>query len=108
MQYGYLRQRFGAPGNGDIGVTECNLVGGIGNGLICRRARTSNRVRLQCARKVWQQGHFPRDVGRDDRWQHRSVHQQVNEAPVEIRALHQLSHGALAEVDRGVVLEQRA
>ena len=106
MQDRNVGQRFRAAGDRDVDVAERDLVGGVGDRLVCRRAGAAHGERLHAFRQQRHQRDFARDVRREDRWNDRSEDERLDFAAVEIRALDQLGDAELAEVDRGDGLER--
>lgn len=108
MQNGHLRERLTATGDRHVGMTERNLVGRIGDGLVGRRTGATHRIGLQRLRKMRQQRDFARNVWGHHRRNDRPEDQQVGHRGIQGRTLHQFGHRQPPEVDGRVVLEQRA
>ena len=101
MKNGNVGEGLGSAGDGDVKVAQRNLVGGVSDRLICRRAGSADGEGLHSFRQQGHQRHFAGDVGRDHRWNHCPKNQCLDFLAVQIRALQQLSDAQFAEVDRG-------
>ena len=82
-------------------MAEGDLVGGIGDGLIGGGTGSSDGKGLYSLGKLRQQGDFPRDVGCEHGLHDGSVDDGLHERRVDLGALEQLRHAALAKFDGG-------
>ena len=89
-------------------MPEQDLIGGVGDRLVRRRAGTAHRVRLAALRQHGQQRHLAGDVRRDDGGNHRAVDHRLDELGLEVGALNELGDAELPELDRREMLERRA
>ena len=86
-------------------MSQGDLVGAIGDGLVGRGAGATDRDGLHSLGQHRKQRHFPGDIRRDDRRDDRTEHQRVDLTSVEVRALDQLRDARLAEIGGRDVLE---
>jgi hypothetical protein len=107
VQDRHAGERLRASGDDHVVVTEHDLIGGVGDGLVRRRTCPADRVGLTSARQHRHQGDFARDVRRDHRRDDRAVHDRLDVLAVEVRPLNELGNAPLAEVDGRHVFERR-
>src|SRR5438270_290925 len=68
-------------------MAERDLIGGISDGLVCRRTRATHGVRLAAPRQHRHERNFTRDVRSDDRRHDRTVDNRLDALDAALRGL---------------------
>jgi hypothetical protein len=97
-----------AASDGDIGVTQENLIGRVGNRLIRRGACATHRHGRDSFRQQRQQRHLARDVRREHRGHDGTEDERVDVFRLETRPLHELRDHEPAELLCGERAKRRA
>jgi hypothetical protein len=105
VEHGNVGEGLDAPREDHVGVSECDLIGGVGDRLRSGGAGAIERVRRDTREQLGEEAHLARHVRHADGRHDLAEDHLVHLAPVELGPKEQLARGVAGQRRRGDVAE---